>query len=249
MKIAHKGPSCPLHIRGRVSKHITNGSKTAVIDVIGFLCVSLGSSTVQLHDSIRSRRTCLCLEAGFSSQNGDRAWGVYYWTAAFCCAFFCEEKGLNSKDIHKEMFPIYGGKCLSRKAVHNWVANVSLTTKRLKRRCEEVAGTTVKRLLGCRFRRTGKAMGQVYECSGMCMLGTFPPCLPTLIGQYLDVNFIGQFVVEDVGILSNCHKVFSDHFGPTLQRLKQFNVREGTRRNDVRRIRRKYFAVVSRTFR
>jgi hypothetical protein len=24
-------------------------------------------------------------------------------------------KGLNSKDIHKEMFPVYGGKCLSRK--------------------------------------------------------------------------------------------------------------------------------------
>jgi hypothetical protein len=30
---------------------VTNGSKTAVIDVIGFLCVSLGSSTFQLYDS------------------------------------------------------------------------------------------------------------------------------------------------------------------------------------------------------
>jgi hypothetical protein len=30
-------------------------------------------------------------------------------------------KGLNAKDIHKELFPIYGGNCLSRKAVHNWV--------------------------------------------------------------------------------------------------------------------------------
>jgi hypothetical protein len=44
-------------------------------------------------------------------------------------------KGLNAKDIHKETFPVYGGKCLSRKGVHNWVANVSLMTKRLKRRC------------------------------------------------------------------------------------------------------------------
>jgi hypothetical protein len=26
---------------------------------------------------------------------------------------------LNAKDIHKEMFPVYGGECLSRKAVHN----------------------------------------------------------------------------------------------------------------------------------
>jgi hypothetical protein len=34
-------------------------------------------------------------------------------------------KGHNAKGIHKAMFPAYGGKCLSRKAVHNWVANVS----------------------------------------------------------------------------------------------------------------------------
>jgi hypothetical protein len=44
-------------------------------------------------------------------------------------------KELNAKDIHKEMFPVYGGKCLSHKAVHNWVTKVSLMTKRLKRRC------------------------------------------------------------------------------------------------------------------
>jgi hypothetical protein len=34
---------------------------------------------------------------------------------------FLWTKGLNAKDIHKEMIPVYGGKCLSRKAVHNWV--------------------------------------------------------------------------------------------------------------------------------
>jgi hypothetical protein len=28
-------------------------------------------------------------------------------------------KGLNAKDIHKELFPVYRGKCLSHKAVHN----------------------------------------------------------------------------------------------------------------------------------
>jgi hypothetical protein len=60
-------------IRGRVSKYITNGSKTTVMDAIGFLCVSLGSSTVQLYDSLVSRLECACSEAGFSSQNGDRA--------------------------------------------------------------------------------------------------------------------------------------------------------------------------------
>jgi hypothetical protein len=30
-------------------------------------------------------------------------------------------KGLNAEDIHKEMFPVCGRKCLSRKSVHNWV--------------------------------------------------------------------------------------------------------------------------------
>jgi hypothetical protein len=43
------------------------------MDVKGFLCVSLGSSTVQLHYSLRC--TWACSEADFSSQSGDRAWG------------------------------------------------------------------------------------------------------------------------------------------------------------------------------
>jgi hypothetical protein len=34
-------------------------------------------------------------------------------------------KGLSAKDIYKEMFLICGGKCLSRKAVHNWVEKFS----------------------------------------------------------------------------------------------------------------------------
>jgi hypothetical protein len=48
---------------------------------------------------------------------------------------FLWSKGLAAKDIHREIFTVYGGKCLSRKADHNWVANVSVMTKRLKRRC------------------------------------------------------------------------------------------------------------------
>jgi hypothetical protein len=30
-------------------------------------------------------------------------------------------KWLNAGDIHKEIFAVYGGKFLSRKAVHNWI--------------------------------------------------------------------------------------------------------------------------------
>jgi hypothetical protein len=64
--------------RVHVSKHVTSGSKTAVMDVIGFICVSLGSGTVQLHDSLRCRRACASSRASFSSQNSDRVLGVYY---------------------------------------------------------------------------------------------------------------------------------------------------------------------------
>jgi hypothetical protein len=34
-------------------------------------------------------------------------------------------KGLDSKDIHKEMFPVYGGKCLTCKVVHDLVDKFS----------------------------------------------------------------------------------------------------------------------------
>jgi hypothetical protein len=35
---------------------------------------------------------------------------------------FLYARGLNAEDIHKEMFPVYDGKCLSSKAVHNLVS-------------------------------------------------------------------------------------------------------------------------------
>jgi hypothetical protein len=43
--------------------------------------------------------------------------------------------GLNKNDIHTEMFPVYGGRYLLHKAAHNWVENISLMTKELKRKC------------------------------------------------------------------------------------------------------------------
>jgi hypothetical protein len=62
------------------------------------------------------------------------------------------------------MFSYYGGKCLSYKAVHNWVKKFSRGRSKVaddSRTGAEVAETTVKRLLCCGFRRTGKAMGRV----------------------------------------------------------------------------------------
>jgi hypothetical protein len=40
---------------------------------------------------------------------------VHFWGA----------EGLNAKDIHQGMFPVYGGKCLLCKVVHNWVKKFS----------------------------------------------------------------------------------------------------------------------------
>jgi hypothetical protein len=37
----------------------------------------------------------------------------------FYCAFFVGKR-LNAKDVHKDMFPVHGEKCMSRKAVRNW---------------------------------------------------------------------------------------------------------------------------------
>jgi hypothetical protein len=34
-------------------------------------------------------------------------------------------KGFNANDMHKEIFSVYGGKCLSRKEVHNWFEKFS----------------------------------------------------------------------------------------------------------------------------
>jgi hypothetical protein len=164
------------------------------MDVIGFLCVSLGSSTVQLHASLGSRRAYICSEAGFSSQNGDLAWGVYYRRAAICCAFLWA-KGLNAKYIDRNMFSVYVGKCLSRKAVHNWVEKFSQGRSKVAddaRPGAGVAEATVKRLLCCGFRRTGKAMRQVYQClwricrisHGLRFIYQFVTYLLTLLRSY-----------------------------------------------------------------
>jgi hypothetical protein len=46
-------------------------------------------------------------------------------------SFVGEAKGVSEKDIHKDMFPVYGGKCLSSKAVHNWIRNSQMMPDRV----------------------------------------------------------------------------------------------------------------------
>jgi hypothetical protein len=42
----------------------------------------------------------------------------------YCCPFLCAT-GLSAEDIHKEVFPVYADKCLSRKAVNSWLEKCS----------------------------------------------------------------------------------------------------------------------------
>jgi hypothetical protein len=73
-------------------------------------------------------------------------------------------KGINTIDIHKEIFSVYGGKCLSRKALHSGVEKYSQGRSKVADDAPlgaEMTETTVKRLLCCGFRGTGKAMGKV----------------------------------------------------------------------------------------
>jgi hypothetical protein len=94
---------------------------------------SFPDSTVQLHDSLCSRRAC-----SFS----DAVLVVTMATVLECITeeqrfvvrFFRGHKASMQRILIK-MLSVYGGKCSSRKAVHSWVANVSLMASRLKRRC------------------------------------------------------------------------------------------------------------------
>jgi hypothetical protein len=77
---------------------------------------------------------------------------------------FLWAKGLNAKDIHKDMFPVYGGMCLLCKAVHNWVEKFSQGRSKVAgdaRPGAEVAETTVN---AAGFDALCKATGQVYQC-------------------------------------------------------------------------------------
>jgi hypothetical protein len=138
------------------------------MDVIVFLCLSLGSTTVKPHDSLGSRSACACSEASFGSQNGDRAWWLYYRIAALCCTFFLRgAKGLSAKDNHKEMFPVQNGKCWSHKAFSNWVEKFSQGRSKVADDETDVRKWLrqgSKDLICYGFRRTGKAMEQVYQC-------------------------------------------------------------------------------------
>jgi hypothetical protein len=103
-------------------------------------------------------------EIGFSSQNDDRAFGVYYPRATFYCVF-CGQKDSMQK-IFTKQFPFYGRKCLSYKTAHKWADNhgKNLADKQFETEARKWLRQQFKRLSRCWFCLTGKAMGQMYRC-------------------------------------------------------------------------------------
>jgi hypothetical protein len=138
------------------------------MDVTGFLCVSLGGSTVKLHDSLGSRHVCTCSEAGFCSQNGNRTWRVYYRRTALSCVFFVWRElkdSIQRTFVRKCFLFTVGSVCpLKRFATGSWSSLKDLRKSQMMADQVRKWLRTVKRLLCWGFRRTGKAMGQVYQC-------------------------------------------------------------------------------------
>jgi hypothetical protein len=61
---------------------------------------------------------------------------------------FLWAKGVNAKNVYKGMFLVHGGKCFSRKAVHNWVEKFSKSANdaRPGRPVEVATEATVQRV-------------------------------------------------------------------------------------------------------
>jgi hypothetical protein len=119
------------------------------------------SSIVRVHESLGSRRACPCSEAGFSSQNDDRAWGVSYRRAAFS-GVFCGQKDSMQRIFTEKCFLfVVRSVCRVKRFATGWQ---TFCCWRVWRGGVQVAETTVRRFLCWGFGRTFKMMGQVYQC-------------------------------------------------------------------------------------
>jgi hypothetical protein len=94
------------------------------MDVMGFLYVSLGSSTIQLYDSLCSRCACLCSEAGLNSKNGKRAEDST--TDEQCSVVrFCGQKDSMQRKLTKKFFMFTVGSVCRVKRFTTWSRNVA----------------------------------------------------------------------------------------------------------------------------
>jgi hypothetical protein len=139
------------------------------MDVLGVLFVSLGSSTVQPHDSPESRSACTCSEASFSSQNGDNAWGCVLPKSSVLLCVFSVGKITQCKGHSKWNVSCLGGKFLSRQAFHNWVEEFSVGRSKVADDARAGAGeaeTTVKNFYAAGLDALVKRWGQFISVRG-----------------------------------------------------------------------------------
>jgi hypothetical protein len=153
-------------IRGRISKWVTNGSKTTVMDVIGFLCVSLGSSTVQIYDSLGRRRACPCSVAGFSSKMATVLEKCTTGEQRSVMDFRGQIDSRQRIFIKKCFLFMVGRVCRVKRFTIGSINTPKNVRKShiLPDQVRKWLRQESKRLLCFGFRRTGKAMGQVYQC-------------------------------------------------------------------------------------
>jgi hypothetical protein len=112
------------------------------MDVIHFLCVSTGSSTVQLHDNLGIRRACACSELvsvvkmaiGFEEYTNEEQRLFFLFVA---------RDSVQKIHIRKCFLCKVGSVCWLKRftAGQRNVAKLSLMTKRLKRRCWSAWGS------------------------------------------------------------------------------------------------------------
>jgi hypothetical protein len=101
-----------------------------------------------------------------SNQNSDIALALYYRRAAFCFGFLWAE-GLRAKDIHKEWLLFTVGSVSRLKRFKTGSSNSLKDVRKSQTMPYQIALLRLgqkQRPLCCGFRRTGKAMGQVYQC-------------------------------------------------------------------------------------
>jgi hypothetical protein len=142
----------------------------AVMDVIGSQCVSPGSSTVQLHDSIGSRRACTWSEAGFSSQCWPCLRGVLQKSSVLLCVSCWKKDSLQRTFIKKCFLFTAGSVCHVKRFTTGW------QTFRWWRRGwnggAEVAETTVERLsmllVLTHWWSDGTGVSMLVEDTGFC---------------------------------------------------------------------------------
>jgi hypothetical protein len=152
-------------LRGRVGKLVTNGSKTAVMDVTGFLCVSLGSSTLQLHDNpgseVHAHVQRLVSVVRMQTVLGEYTTGQQRSVVHF---FFVGKKDSMQRIFIKKRFLFTVGSVCRVKRFTVGSMNSLKDFRKSQIIRDQVRKWLRQQSKDFGSRRTGKAMGHVYQC-------------------------------------------------------------------------------------